>query len=71
MEIDEELVNRLEEAAARTGRSVPELVEAVIRALLHHLEARADLTELPSFHGGRARVDLADRDALYRTMEEE
>ena len=34
-------------------------------------EGPADLRPLPSWRGGQPRVDISDRDALYRVMEEE
>ena len=34
------------------------------------VEARRELPALPSFKSGGALVDVADRDALYRAMEE-
>ena len=34
-------------------------------------EGSADLKPLPSWRGGQPLVDISDRDALYRAMEEE
>ena len=47
-----------------------ELVETALRQLLHRRSETAALLPLPSFDSGGALVDVADRDALYRVMEE-
>lgn len=46
----------LRREAARSGRTMPELVETA-------------LPPLPSFHSGGALVGVSDREALYRQME--
>jgi hypothetical protein len=69
LQIDDRVMARLKAEAARTGKTMSELVETALRRLL---QARGDAVEpppLPSFAGGGALVDLADRDALYRAME--
>jgi hypothetical protein len=55
--------------AARTGRTMSELVETALRQLLRRAPAAAELPPLPSFHSGGALVDVSDREALYRQME--
>lgn len=68
--IDDEVMRRLRERAAREGRTISELVEAALRRLLQAPRGEpAELPPLPSFDGGRPRVDPADREALYRAME--
>ena len=52
-----------------------ELVEAGLRRVLAE-PARSDtasgeLPPLPSWNGGRELVDICNRDALYRALEEE
>jgi hypothetical protein len=47
------------------------MVETALRLLLRSQRKRGTLPPLPTFHGGRELVDIADRDALYRAMEEE
>lgn len=49
-----------------------ELVEAGLRLMLQNSPAGqpAKLPPLPKFNLGPAKVDVADRDALYRVMEE-
>lgn len=68
--IDDEVMRRLRERAAREGRTISELVEAALRRLLQAPQrTEAPLPELSSFDGGRPRVDVPDREALYRAME--
>ena len=70
--IDDGVMKRLKAEAARQGRTISEMVEAALRRMLEAPEPEAGPTPpLPTFHGGGARVDVADRDALYRAMEEE
>ena len=61
---------RLKREAARQGRTMSEMVETALRLMLREQRKRGALPELPSFHGGRELVDIADRDALYRAMDE-
>ena len=67
--IDDEVMTRLREEAARRGKTLSALVEAALRNLLDAGEQRRELPPLPTFHGGRPLVDVADRDALYQAME--
>lgn len=69
--IDDTVMLRLREEAARTQRTMSELVEAALRLMLEPKpEAATPPPPLPSFHGGVPRVDVANRDALYDAMEE-
>ncbi len=67
--IDDEVMTRLREEAARRGKTPSALVEAALRNFLDAREQRRELPPLPTFHGGRPLVDVADRDALYQAME--
>ncbi|MBI4513046.1 MAG: ribbon-helix-helix protein, CopG family [Gemmatimonadetes bacterium] len=72
LSIDAGVLRRLKEEAARQGRTISELVEAALRAMLERdqgEEKPEDLPSLPSFDGGRAYVDVANRESLYRAME--
>ena len=73
--IDDTVMRRLREEAARRRTTVSELVEAGIRRALAEpasTDAPPDtLAPLPTWRLGQPRVDIADRDALYRLMEEE
>ena len=67
--IDDQVMAQLKREAARTGRTMSELVEMALRGLLQKKPGPIDLTALPVFDGGGALVDIADRDALYGAME--
>lgn len=69
LNIDDGVMVRLRREAARTGRTMSELVETALRGLLQAKPAAVLLRPLPSFHSGGALVDVADREALYRAME--
>ena len=69
--IDDGVMRRLKAEAARTRRTISELVESALRRFLEAVEAgpETDLPALPSFDSGGALVDIADREALYGAME--
>lgn len=70
LNIDDTVMARLRREAARSGRTMSELVEMALRQLLSpHREAPA-LPPLPSFQSGGALVDVSNRDALYSAMDE-
>ena len=71
LNIDDSVMARLKREAARSGRTMSELVETALRRLLSSTPDATPLPPLPSFDGGRLLVDVADRDALYRVMEGE
>ena len=75
LNIDDSVMQRLREEAARRGTTMSALVEAGLRRVLAEplpFEARSSrLPPLPSWNSGGALVDVADRDELYRAMEEE
>ncbi len=69
LNIDDSVMARLRKEAARSGRTMSELVETALRNLLQSRPTSADLPPLPTFDSGGALVDIADREALYRAME--
>lgn len=69
LNIDDTVMARLRREAARTGRTMSELVEMALRRLLQSRPEPAELPPLPSFDSGGALVDIADREALYRALE--
>lgn len=69
--IDDEVMTLLRERAARSGTTLSELVEAALRRMLAEPRAPVTPAELPAFHCGKPLVDVANRDALYRVMEED
>ncbi len=73
LNIDDTVMQRLREVAARRGRTMSELVEAGLRRVLAEPEGsgeQAVLRPLPAWHSGGARVDVADRAALYKALDE-
>lgn len=73
LNIDDSVMQRLREEAARQGRTMSELVEAGLRRVLDEPEQDIDQVRepLPQWHSGGAFVDVADRDALYERMNKE
>ena len=74
LNIDDSVMQRLREEAVRRGTTMSTLVEAGLRRVLAAPEvedASEALRSLPSWNGGEELVDISDRDALYRAMEEE
>lgn len=69
LNIDDQVMVRLKREAARTGRTMSELVETALRGLLQARPAAVELRPLPSFKSEGALVDISDREALYRAME--
>ena len=67
--IDDGIMKRLREEAARQGKTLSELVEAALRLWLQSSEKKRALPPLPHFDSGGALVDISDRDALYQAME--
>ena len=75
LNIDETVMKQLREAAAKRGTTMSALVEAGIRRVLSpapstHKQDDA-LTPLPAWHSGGARVDISNREELYRVMDED
>ena len=73
LNIDPTVMQRLREESARRGTTMSELVEAGLRRILADPAEGSGprgLASLPSWKSGGARVDLADRDALYDAMDE-
>ena len=69
LNVDDQLMLRLKQEAARQGRTMSELFESALRSLLQRRQPRRKLPPLPTFSGGVPRVNIADRDALEDFME--
>jgi plasmid stability protein len=69
LNIDDKVMADLRREAARQGRTMSELVESALRLLLRSQRKPQKIVPLPTFHGGGAFVDIADRDALYQATE--
>ena len=68
--IDDQVMIRLREEAARQGKTITELVESALRLLFRTQKTNRNLPELPSFEGGLPRVNIANREALYDLMDQ-
>ena len=75
LSIDDSVMHRLREEAARRRTTMSALVEAGLRHVLAAPAVAgkqpAALPPLPTWNSGGFLVDIADRDALYRAMEED
>jgi hypothetical protein len=70
LNIDETVMKRLKRESARRGKTMSELVEAALRMFLQAPRPEVPpVPELPTFDGGGALVDIADREALYGALE--
>ncbi len=74
LNIDDTVMQRLREEAARRGTTMSALVEAGLRRVLAEPSCSDDeqdnLPVLPSWRSGGALVDISNRAELYRVMEE-
>ena len=72
LNIDETVMQWLREEAAQRGTTMSALVETGIRRVLTTrapVDSRQDtLPPLPTWHSGGFRVDVSNREKLYRVM---
>jgi hypothetical protein len=68
LNISEPVMRRVKAEAARRGVTMSALIESALRRYLEETPGGEELRPLPTFHGGRPTVDVADRDALYEMM---
>ena len=72
LNIDDAVLQRLREEAARRGTTMSALVEACLRLILVDStpsRPSGHLPPLPSWNGGKTSVDIANRVALFTAME--
>lgn len=71
LNIDDTVMARLRQEAARRQRTMSELVEAGLRLLFQpgRPGPESKLPPLPKLHSGGNVVDVADRDALFQAMD--
>jgi hypothetical protein len=69
LKIDDSVMVQLKKEAVRRGCTMSELVESALRLLLQPEKSSQKIPPLPKFKSGGPLVDIADRDALYQTME--
>ena len=65
LDISENVMRQLKQEAARTGRTMSELVESALCEALASRKTPVPRIELPMFSGGRPRVDISNREMLY------
>ena len=74
LNIDDTVMQRLREEAARRGTTMSALVEAGLRRVLGgstRIDDRQELLPpLPTWKSGGIQVDIADREALHQLMDE-
>jgi len=63
LNIADPVMVRLKQEAARQRRTMSELVETALRRFFEQKE-KLEIPQLPTFHEGRERVDIANRGAL-------
>lgn len=68
LNIDDGVMTRLRQEAARSGRTMSDLVETALRQLFKAARTSPELPPLPAFKTGGQLVDVADRDALSDAM---
>lgn len=68
LNIDDGVMARLKQEAARRGETMSALVEAALRTLLEAKPPERRLPPLPRFSGGGLSVDVSNRDALREAM---
>jgi len=69
LNIQDSIMMRLKQEAARRGCTMSELVETALRLLFQSRKKKPDLPALPTFRSGGPLVDIADREDLYHAME--
>lgn len=69
LNISDPVMRDLRREAQRSGRTMSELVETALRSMLAARRPREAPPPLPVFSGGKPRVDVANREALYGVME--
>lgn len=71
LEIPDHLMRDLKERAARDGKTMSELVEAALRALLEEKPEAKELPPLPTWNGGGFLVNIDSRSEWYDALEDD
>lgn len=69
--LPDHVVRELKRRAARTGRTLSDVVAETLRRGLGKEDPPSSLPPLPVLQLGKPLVDVANREALYRAMEDE
>jgi len=68
--IDDNIMKKLKEEAAKRNTTITQLVESALRLMLvPNRGEKTKIAPLPIFDLGRTYVDISDRDSLYQAME--
>lgn len=70
LKIDQIIMSRLKKESVRRGKTIYELLESALRLFFQSEKHPKKIPPLPKFKSGGAFIDIADRNALYRAMEE-
>ena len=72
LNIDDTVMQRLREEAARRSTTISALVEAGLRRILDDppVEEKKRLPPLPSWKAGPYLIDVSNRDEMYRVFDE-
>jgi len=68
--IDDKVMAKLKQEAARQGMTISELVESALRLFLRPAPQAKELPPLPTFKS-KMLVDISDRDKLYDILDED
>ena len=71
LNIDDTVMRRLKEEAARQGKTMSYLVESALRCHLEAAKTPVDLPPLPTFSGGGFKIDISDGRALRDFLDAE
>jgi hypothetical protein len=69
LNISDAVMQELRVEAAQEQKTLSSLVESALRLLLQTRKTTVSLPPIPTFDSGGARVNVANRDALYDIME--
>jgi hypothetical protein len=69
LNISEKVMRELKQEAARTGKTMSELVEAALRTALVQQKKEFTKIVLPTFRGGKPRIDISNREMLHEVMD--
>ena len=68
--ISEKVMRELKQEAARTGKTMSELIESALRESLYKRRIPQIDVTFPTFRGGQALADVSNRESLYDVMED-
>lgn len=67
--IDDQVMRRLKQEAARQKKTISELVEAALRMFLKPRGPAAKLPPLPKFKCGGLLIDISNREELHKALD--